>query len=253
MTIPPLPFPIIDAHQHLGRSMYSGAETDATALMAALNRYSVSAALVMPQPDTDHPAAIHDAIAAAAEAHPGRIYGMANISPRLGERAYKAEARRCLDGLGFKALKLHPLGHNLSVASPEARIVFETASDYGVPVLIHTGTGLPQALPALALRPALAFPALPIVLCHAGWSVFSEEAIVAAEVAPNLYLEPSWCGPYQIAAMIRAVGPERILFGSDHLDNIPAELAKFNTLDLSPEVLAACLGGTAGRLFGLTL
>jgi predicted TIM-barrel fold metal-dependent hydrolase len=242
---------IVDAHQHLGRSMFSHTETEAAELMAALDEHDIHTALVMPQPALAHPAPIHDAIAEAAAAHPGRLFGIANVNPRLSTTAYRAEVRRCTEELGFKALKLHPLGHNVSIASPDARIVFEMADELGVPVLIHTGTGIPHALPALALRPARAFPAVPIILCHAGWSVFADEAIVAAEAAENLYLEPSWCGPYQIAAMIGSLGAERVLYGSDHLNNIASELAKFTSLGLSEGDLALCLGGNAKRLFNL--
>ena len=242
---------IIDAHQHLGRSMYSGTETHAEELIESLNKHGISAALVMPQPAMEHPGAVHDEIAGAAEAYPGRVYGMANVSPRLGEREYRAEVKRCITELDFKALKLHPLGHNVSIASKDARIVFEVASEYGVPVLIHTGTGNPQSLPSLALRPARAFSDVTIILCHAGWSVYAEEAIVAAEVAGNLVLEPSWCGPYQIRAMVDALGAERVLYGSDHLNNIASELAKFASIGLSGAELRLCLCENARRIFKL--
>ena len=247
----PLTERIIDAHQHMGCSMFSHTETTATTLIKALDQHGIAAAMVMPQPDTAHPAAMHDEIAAAADAHPGRVFGMANVSPRLPEREYRAEIKRCINDLGFKAIKLHPLGHNVTISSPDARIVFQVASEYGVPVLIHTGTGNPHSLPSLALRPARAFPDVNIVLCHAGWSVYAEEAIVAAECADNLYLEPSWCGPYQIQAMINSIGAERVLYGSDHLTNIAPELAKFASLNLSPDTLRACLHDNAVRLFRL--
>ena len=236
---------IIDAHQHMGRSMYSGTETTAEQLLEGLDKYNIAHALVMPQPNMDHPAVLHDAIAETPDANPGRIYGMVNISPRFKD--LKTEVKRCIEELSFKAIKLHPLGHNLSIVSKEARVVFELASDYGVPVLIHTGTGMPS----LALRPARAFPDVPIILCHAGWSVYAEEAIVTAEAAPNIHLEPSWCGPYQIKAMINAIGAERVHFGSDHLNNIPAELAKFTSIGLSDAQLQLCLSDNARRIFKL--
>ena len=242
---------ITDAHQHLGRSMYSGTETTAEQLLKGLDDYAIAQALVMPQPDTSHPGAVHDAIAELAQVHPQRIYGMANISPRLGENEVRAEAKRCIETLGFKALKLHPLGHNLSIASSEARLLFELASDYDVPLLIHTGLGNPQSLPSLALRHALVFPNVTVILCHAGWSVYSEEAIVAAETAENIVLEPSWCGPYQIKAMIEALGAERVLFGSDHLNNIPSELAKFTSIGLDNAQLRLCLSDNAKGIFKL--
>jgi len=242
---------IVDAHQHMGRSMYSHTQTSADELIEGLNSYGISQALVMPQPNLDHPADIHDAIAETAQANPNRIFGMVSISPRFSERDFRAEVKRCVEELKFKALKLHPLGHNVSIASKDAHILFKTAADYDLPVLIHTGTGNPQALPSLALRPAKAFPDVKIVLCHAGWSVYAEEALITAEIADNIYLEPSWCGPYQIKAMIDSIGAERVIFGSDHLSNIPSELAKFTNIGLDPAKLELCLGNAAKTLFKL--
>lgn len=245
------PINIIDAHQHMGRSMYSHSETHKKQLIAGLDYYGISQAMVMPQPNQEHPAAVHDAIAELAAENPGRIVGMVNISPRFSSSEFFAELKRCVVGYGFKAIKLHPLGHNVSIASKDAECIFQAAADYDLPVLIHTGTGNPQALPALALRPARAFPEVKIILCHAGWSVYTEEAIVAAEMAENIYLEPSWCGPYQIRQMIDSIGAERVLFGSDHLNNIASELTKFASIGLTQKDLGLCLQGNAKKLFKL--
>ena len=59
--------------------------------------------------------------------------------------------------------------------------------------MVHTGPGIPFALPALCIPAARKYPDLKIVLAHAGFAVFTAEAQVAATVCDNLYLETSWC------------------------------------------------------------
>ncbi|RME59298.1 MAG: hypothetical protein D6790_10845 [Caldilineae bacterium] len=88
-------------------------------------------------------------------------------------------------------------------------------------------------------------------MAHAGFAVFAAEAVVAAQLCPNIVLEPSWCASFQVAGMVKAVGPERVMFGSDHPSNVASELAKLRSIDLSPEALAWVLGRTARRVFGL--
>jgi predicted TIM-barrel fold metal-dependent hydrolase len=176
---------------------------------------------------------------------------MANLSPRLEEAEYRAEILRCVRGFGFRAIKLDPSVSALPINHPRCEIVFATARELGVPVIIHTGLGVPNALPALAISPALKYPEVTVVLAHAGFAVFAEEAIVAAQVCPNIILEPSWCASYQVAAMVRAVGATRVMFGSDHPSNVASELAKLRAIGLDDEQLAQVLGGTARRVFGL--
>src|SRR5262249_39464794 len=224
---------IIDSHQHLGRSMFSGVVTAESELLRAMDAHWVGLALVMPQPTLEDIRGVHDAIAAAADRSRGRLFGMASINPWWAEADYHAEARRCIRELGFVALKLHPLGHNIASNHPEADKVFRAAVELDVPVIVHTGLGSPWALPSLCIPPARRYPGLPIVLAHAGWGLYSSEAMVAAEVCENLYLEPSWCPVYVARQMIEQFGAGRVLFGSDHLANMPVELAKYRALELS--------------------
>jgi predicted TIM-barrel fold metal-dependent hydrolase len=111
--------------------------------------------------------------------------------------------------------------------------------------------GTPWSLPALCIPPALKHPNVKLVLAHAGWGLYSSEAVVAAEVCPNIYLEPSWCPTYAALGMIRKLGAGRVLFGSDHLTNLPVELTKYRSIGLTAEELDSVLGGTAESVFGL--
>jgi predicted TIM-barrel fold metal-dependent hydrolase len=243
---------IIDAHCHIGTSLVSGVEITEEQLLRTMTGNGIGMAMVMPQPHQGMEVApVHDRIARIAEATPGVIYGMVNLSPRLEEGEYRAEVERCIRGHGFRALKLDPSVSALPINHARCEIVFATAREYGVPVIIHTGMGVPNALPARAIPPALRYPDVTIVLAHAGFAIFAAEAIVAAQVCPNIVLEPSWCASYQVAEMVRAVGAEQVMFGSDHPSNVASELAKLRSIGLTDEQLEAVLGGTARRVFGV--
>ncbi len=243
---------VIDAHCHLGHSLASGVEITEEGLLAALAAHGIDAALVMPQPHQGPDvAAVHDRIARFAERRPGVIRGMASVNPRLDEGDYRREVVRCVRGLGFRAIKLDPSVHALAPNHPRCEIVFALARELGVPAIVHTGLGVPAALPALAIPPAQRYPDVTVVLAHAGFAVFAAEAIVAAQVCPNIVLEPSWCASFQVAEMVRTLGAERVMYGSDHPSNVASELAKLRSIGLDDAQLAAVLGGTARRVFGL--
>jgi predicted TIM-barrel fold metal-dependent hydrolase len=243
---------IVDAHCHLGRSVVSEVEIDEATLLGTMAANGIGVAMTMPQPHQGLDVVpIHDRIARCAEANPGVIYGMANLSPRLGEAEYRAEVMRCVRGFGFRAIKLDPSVSALPINHPRCEIVFATAREFGVPVIIHTGLGVPNALPALAIPPALRYADVTVVLAHAGFATYADEAIVAAQLCPNIVLEPSWCASYQVAAMVRTLGAARIMFGSDHPSNVASELAKLRAIGLDDDQLAQVLSRTAQRVFGL--
>jgi predicted TIM-barrel fold metal-dependent hydrolase len=106
-------------------------------------------------------------------------------------------------------------------------------------------------LPALAIPPALKYPGVTIVLAHAGFGVYYPEALVAAELCPNIILEHSWSPSFQVESMTKSLGANRVMFGSDHLTNVAAELAKLHAIALDDAQRRAILGGTARRVFKL--
>src|SRR5690606_4776203 len=124
---------------------------------------------------------VHRDISKLVEQFPGRIYGMVNMDPWMDEEAYREEARRCIEEYGFVALKLHPMGHNVSPLSPLSEKIYELARDLQVPVIVHTGFGTPFSLPSLLIEPAGRYPDVTFVLAHAGFAIYTDEAIVAAK------------------------------------------------------------------------
>ena len=117
--------------------------------------------------------------------------------------------------------------------------------------LIHTGNGLPNALPSLCIPVAKKYPRLKFVLAHAGGGMCGADALVTAQECPNVYLETSWVPVYDLKAMVEKLGPERVMLGTDLVPNMAVELAKYRSIGLTEGQLEWCLGRTAEEVFRL--
>jgi predicted TIM-barrel fold metal-dependent hydrolase len=218
-----------------------------------MDRHGVAASLVMPQPTLEDIPSVHRRISDMAAHHAGRIFGMASLDPWLEEEEYVGQAEICIMEYGFKAIKLHPHGHNISPVSPLCNKIYEAAQKYDVPVLVHTGLGTPFSLPSLVIDPAKRYPDVRFILSHAGFAVYTDEAIVAAKYCDNIYLEPSWCQTYAVKKMAQTIGAERMLLGSDHLTNLPVELVKYQSIGLTDGELDKIFFDNAKQVFKLSL
>jgi predicted TIM-barrel fold metal-dependent hydrolase len=168
-------------------------------------------------------------------------------------------------GLGAAGVKLHTIGQRLDPSDPGLEPLFDHCSRRGLPVIAHCGPdrhGRDFATPA-AFAPVLErFPRLPLVLAHLGgalWRDVPALAVAHPGVRFDLSEIVSWTGSVlgptvgELAALMRFVGPERVLFGSDFPWYDPAEvLARVEALPgLSDAELAAVLGGNAAELLRL--
>ncbi len=244
---------IIDAHAHLGfDEVFDGLFTREE-LLDSQQDCGVNTTIVQPATvvGLEGVRVQHDAVAALAAEFPGRFAGMACVNPHLPEAAYFEEARRCIKELGFVGLKLHTQAHAVNPNTSAGRLVFESARELGVPVMIHTGTGLPWAAPAMALPMTREYPTVKVVLAHSGFMVFALEALVVANECPNVWLETSWTGIHHVKSFVRTLGAGRVMFGSDHWDNLAVELYKHRRLGLTDRDLAMVLGGTAAEVYSL--
>lgn len=244
---------IIDAHAHLGYDEIFDEDFTEAELLESQEENGIDVTLV--QPAVVHDLATvqryHDAVADLCARYPGRFYGMANPNPHLPGDEYEREVQRCVQDLEFVGIKLHPFGHAVNPCGRHGRRVFAVADALNVPVMVHTGNGLPWAAPALVAPLAEQYPNLPIVIAHAGSMMCAGEAGQLAARYANVYLEPSWTGGFLIREWVRHLGARRVMFGSDHADNAATELAKFRSIGLDEDELAFTLGETASEVFGV--
>ena len=241
----------IDAHAHLGFDPVFDVDFTEQSLLDSQQSNRIDVTLVQPPTvhDLEGVRRCHDAVADLARRFPGRFRGIACPNPHLPGSQFEDEVRRCAEELGFVGLKLHPFGHATNPLGSHGLRVFEAGERLGVPVMVHTGPGIPWTLPSL-LRPiAEAHPELKIVVAHAGHNMLAAEAGLLAESCPNVYLEPSWVGGHTILHWVRSLGEHRVMFGSDHGENAATELAKYRSIGLTADELALVLGGTAAQVF----
>lgn len=245
---------IIDSHVHVGDDWTRETTASFDELRASQHAARIHRTVVCPTPSQQHAAAIasHDELAAWCRAEPGKWYGVCLADPRLGHPGYRSEAERCVRELGFVALKLHTLACALDPLSRAAAIVFETAEELRVPVIVHSGTGWPWSAPSRIAVAAARHPTIPVVVAHAGMHMGTAEATEAARGCPNLFLETSLASGHAVRAAVRVLGASRLMFGSDLPAGANAELIKLRS-HLSAPDLNAVLEGTARSVFGLPL
>ncbi|MEM4521544.1 MAG: amidohydrolase family protein [Candidatus Bathyarchaeia archaeon] len=192
---------------------------------------------------------VHDRIHELSVRFKGRVYGLASINPFLNSELVSKELERSLGELKFKGVKLHTAGHSISPPNPRASIIFEAARKHKVPVMIHTGPG-PFSDPMLVAPRAEEYPDVKIILAHAGFGIYANAALWLAKKYDNIYLETSWSHTFDLQAFLSSV-PDKVVFGTDLVENIPVEYAKLQGLKLSDDVKEKFLYSNAKTLFNI--
>jgi predicted TIM-barrel fold metal-dependent hydrolase len=214
-----------------------------------MDRHGIDRSMLIPFPVVDDQRATHDLIAAAVRGHPDRFAGTACLYPFMPEQEFRDEIRRTVEELGFRALKLQPQYQALNPLSPRSDFLFEAALRHKIPVIVHTGAGAPFALPSLYIMPARKFPDLTIVLGHAGGGLYAAEAVVAATVCPNIYVELSSLMPHHMREVFAHVPPSRLMIGTDVPESSEAELVKVLAYDMPDDSRRDILWRTARKVF----
>jgi predicted TIM-barrel fold metal-dependent hydrolase len=242
-------FRIFDTHTHIGAARHSGRTYSADQMLAHMDSCGIDCSLLIPFPVVDDYRSAHDEIRTAIRAHPDRFCGAACIPPFIPESEFRDEIRRCAEELGFRALKLQPQYHALNPLSPRSDFYFEAALAHKLVVVVHTGAGAPFALPSLYILPARKFPDLFLVLGHAGGGLNAGEAIVAATVCQNIFIELSSLMPHHVREVLAHIDSSRLMIGSDLPESAGTEIGKVLELDILDHDKHNILWHTAHRVF----
>jgi predicted TIM-barrel fold metal-dependent hydrolase len=208
------PTRLFDAHTHVGQNDPDGLKQSVEELTAGLDRIDADAAVFpMHEPDGYPPA--NDAVLAAAEAHPGRLFPYCRVDPR---RDAAAEAKRCF-AAGARGIKLHPRAERFGLDEPAVAELAALAGEHRAPMLIHAGRGIP-ALGRIALELTGRNPEMRLILAHAA---VSDLAWLWRELPdhPNLLIDTSWWSPGDLIALFTLVPPSQIVWASDSPYGLP--------------------------------
>jgi len=246
---------IVDAHAHLGPTGEMFVPTpDEGTMVAMMDRLGfdltgISSHLAI---GTDYVRG-NDVTSAAVRRFPERLFGYVVSNPHDTE-PLENELARGFDTLGLVAIKLHPTTHDFSVADPACEPIWRFAAEREAVVLVHTWVGDPRCHPAMFGDLAARYPSIRWILGHSGGTRQGRpEAAQVAREHESIYLDV--CGSIitsdEIAWLVRTVGADRVIFGTDVPWLDPRFLlGKAAYSDLADEQLRLLLGENILRLLG---
>lgn len=210
-----------------------------------------------------------------AQEHP-TLYATITLDPIMGADAMRQEIRDKVISHGARAIKLHPPISRFYPNHESLWPVYETAQALDVPIVFHCGAHPHPDDPKLPVeysKPehfedvAAAFPKLRLVLAHMGvgpaewyphlFQPYYDAALALARRHPHLCFDVSAAAGAEwpqdkLVAMIRDIGAERVLFGSDFPWWDPGVAQRgLERLGLSPEENRLILYENAKNLFRL--
>ena len=202
----------------------------------------------------------------------GRIQALCYIDPRSPEGPELLEREMAA---GYKGVKLYPVNRGYRLSDPACRPFFDKAAELGANLIIHYGvtvdpTGDLRNADPIDLSPvARDYPDLHFVIAHfgAGWL---DSVLRLAYQCKNVCVDSSgtnnWLD-YYVPKMtladvfercLTAMGPERILFGTDAGTTAPyrtwikyQQMRTLEMLGVSDADRDLILRGNAARIFGM--
>ena len=247
---------VMDQHVHVGlrpaRSTTASSSYLPGELIVNMNANGVDMVVAFPKanPHTDYRVE-NERIIASMKEHPNRIVAFARINPYFGAKAV-ADIREYA-AMGVRGIKLHPIRDfsGNRVNDPELMFpLIQAIQEANLLVLVHSGEWW-NCSPSLIADLARNFPRTNFVMAHSAGFGGHQEAIAVARHQDNLYVDTASNGYPDITSnVVRELGPERVLYGSDH-PTLPFgfELGKIvKYAHLNSEQLDLILGRNLARL-----
>lgn len=267
---------VIDCHHHVGSLEAQGftfagieagkdpAVVELERRLSAMDRQGVDQAIVIPghgylRPDgVADTRRINDGVAAYRDAHPQRFPAALGIVEPLHGKAGIAELTRLRDELGLVGVSVHTRFQGVQTDSPLVLAVVREAARLGLVPFVHAVEGVPDEAIWRAQQVARAVPDTTIVVLDAfGGAEHARQAVIIAKETPNMVFDTSLAHHYLfVENMIDAVGPERLVFGTDYYSMMgdPQPSVVLDQLarnDLPAEHKAAILSGNLRRILRL--
>jgi predicted TIM-barrel fold metal-dependent hydrolase len=193
------------------------------------------------------------------------LTGFVAVDPTVRSPAANVAHLRAMAGRGAKGVKIHPVLQRFQPGDPRMDAVYEACIELGLVMLSHSGSnrGAEQyASPSAFAVVMRSHPDLRLVLAHMGGGCWRETADFARAfptVAFDLSEIIEWLGasegvePATFSRLVREVGADRVMFGSDYPWYDPAESLQLlmELPALSDGEKRAMAGDNARRILGL--
>lgn len=239
---------------------------DAVQLLTAMDEAGVAQAVMCGWPwrDPGHCREHNDYLASASQQSGGRLAWLGIVNPEVDNAA--AETERCLklgaSGIGELNADAQGFALDSGAAFADLAAVLQAAN---APVLLHASEplghrypGKGTATPERLLSFVTTYPDLPIVFAHWGGGlpfyelmpdVAEQTGNVCYDTAASTYLYR----PAVFRAVLDVVGPNRVLWGSDHPVLGMGRFLRRTLRDanLAEGEVRAVLAGNAARVYNL--
>lgn len=207
---------IVDMHAHLDEVAALGWFDTGEKLIrlmddAGIEMAVVSAYLNVPGPDPD----AFERMCRSVAPYEGRLFPFIRMDPWFGQEAVDflvdAKARH----KNLSGVKLHPGHYTIHPYGDATVALINKAGELGLPVLFHCGDE-EMCLPLQMGEMMKQCPHTTVILAHMGGLAHWRDAISVAQRYPNIYIDTSEI-PYvgMIRRFVDAIGPDRVLFGTD--------------------------------------
>jgi predicted TIM-barrel fold metal-dependent hydrolase len=210
--------------------------------------------------DLDRTRARNDAVIKLAEDSGRFFFPVCSVHPADGKAALEEIDRVAAAGAAW--LKLHPNTQRFDVADPAVVQVVSKAAERGMPVLFDAYSPWDANQPGKFANLAMAVPESRLILAHAHGPGFSQLLVYDIlgrypSWGRNVWIDISVTGallagsPFaeQLAWVLRKVGVDRVVFGSDYPLDEPLIAARaVSELGFTDEEQAAILHDNADAL-----
>jgi aminocarboxymuconate-semialdehyde decarboxylase len=232
---------------------------------------------------------LNDRMAAAVAANPKRLIGLGGV-PLAAPALAVAELKRCMGELGLAGVGISTTARDMELGDAALRPFWEKAEELGAVVYIHpagnTGArfakwylwnSIGQAFEeAMAIASLMyegildAFPQLKICISHGGGYMPYYMGRIArnyvekpatrvnmkrspAEYLRMLYFDSCVYEPEVLEALVKRVGADRVVLGSDYPVGEPKPVEFVESCALAANEKEKIIGVNAARLLGVTV
>lgn len=251
--------PIFDSLRRWTRTTAPTEPLPVAATLAAMDRGGIDRSLISAWVAPRNVMISNDEVAAFVAEAPERLIGVGSVDISKPMQAVR-EIRRCVNELGFKAIRVLPWLWEVPPTDRRFYPVYTACADLGIPFCTqigHTGPLMPSEVgrPIYLDQVALDFPELVIVGGHIGYP-WTDEAIAVATKHENVYIDTSAYTvkryPEALVRFMAGHGREKVLFGTNYPMITPQQaLEGLETLGLDDAARGLFLAGNAQRVFGV--